>query len=99
WLENEARVSANPAIPSWTVKEDDARLVEIPLDHAVVSEGYLGQNQTHSPSAAEYEDLKDSLTILYRECLAHWRKDLPVGAEITITLPYWKTTDGMRGLP
>jgi hypothetical protein len=72
--------------------------VELPAEYAIVSEGYLNTNQTKPPTLAEFEVLRASSEALYRECLAHWRGQLPKGGEVTITVPVWKTTAGWRGL-
>jgi hypothetical protein len=56
----------------------------------VVSEGYLGPNQSKAPSDSELVAIKQELLSLYRDALANFAKQLPVGGEVTICVPAWR---------
>ena len=78
------------ALPNWSIKLADARQVELPVGCAVVSEGYLGPNLTHTVSIGELNIIRTELLGLYRDCLAHWARQLPGGSEVSITVPAWR---------
>jgi tRNA G10 N-methylase Trm11 len=81
------------------IHQADATEVELPDGPlAIVSEGFLGPNQTSRPDQKAYETLKSDLGNLYSRALQNWAGQLPAGAEVTITMPYWHTQDGWRGL-
>jgi tRNA G10 N-methylase Trm11 len=77
-------------LPDWRVDQADARKVRLPEGCAVVSEGYLGPNLTHSPAPAELAGMKRELLALYREALANFAKQLPSGGEVSICAPAWR---------
>jgi tRNA G10 N-methylase Trm11 len=86
WLAQE--VSA--PLPRWQVESADARKVTLPKDCAVVSEGYLGPNLTHSPAPDELAKIKRELLELYRDSLANFARQLPSGGEVSLCVPAWR---------
>lgn len=94
WLNKERE-----KLPQWTVKEFDARTVQ--MDHrdvAIVSEGYLGPNMMHPPDSSAVRQLQRDLSTLYRDSLRNWAAYIPKGTEVTITMPYWFGKSGAQGL-
>ncbi|MDF2461402.1 MAG: hypothetical protein K0S68_805 [Candidatus Saccharibacteria bacterium] len=86
WLEHQV-----PApLPEWSVTLADARTVELPEGCSVVSEGYLGPNQSKAPSDTELAAIKHELLDLYRGALANFAKQLSSGGEVTICVPAWR---------
>lgn len=85
---------AGGPLPDWTVEKADARQVPIPEGAAVVSEGYLGPNQSRPVRPDEAEALRPELLELYTEALSSWAARLPPGAEVSICAPAWRTKDG-----
>lgn len=88
----------NHTLPSWQVEQADARSVRLPAGAAIVSEGYLGPNLTHSPSPTQISAITQELRSLYVEALASWAKQLPSGAEVSICVPAWRVSGGWRYL-
>ncbi|MDB5178844.1 MAG: putative methylase, partial [Patescibacteria group bacterium] len=88
WLAEQPEAST--PLPAWQVEEADARQVRLPEGCAVVSEGYLGPNQSHSPAPAELAAMKHDLLALYKESLANWAKQLSSGAEVSLCVPAWR---------
>ena len=86
WLEREA----GTPLPAWSVAEADARTVTLPENCAVVSEGYLGPNLTHSPAPAELAKIRAELLELYRSALANFARQLPPGGEVSLCVPAWR---------
>ena len=72
------------------VAEADARQVHLPAETAVVSEGYLGTNQTNAPSEAALADLRAELKPLYLDSLRNWAAQLASGADVAICVPAWR---------
>jgi hypothetical protein len=92
WLaaEVQRRAPELPTLPRWEVAEADALSVRLPEGAAVVSEGYLGAPQVHSPAPAELERLRRELLGLYTVALANWAQQLPTGAEVSLCAPAWR---------
>jgi tRNA (guanine10-N2)-dimethyltransferase len=78
------------SLPDWSVTQADAREVELPTGCSVVSEGYLGPNQSKAPSESELAAIKRELLSLYRDALINFGKQLPAGGEVTICVPAWR---------
>ncbi len=86
WLDHEV----GRELPAWRVELADAREVVLPKECAVVSEGYLGPNLTHSPTPAALAAIQRDLLKLYRESLKQWGLQLPSGAEVSLCVPAWR---------
>ncbi|HSX41183.1 MAG TPA: hypothetical protein VLF21_00900 [Candidatus Saccharimonadales bacterium] len=97
WLKTEAKLRGIDNLPIWAVAQADARSVGLPVGPAIVSEGYLGENQTARPNDQKYNELKSQIEALYNESLKNWAKQLPPSAQVTITAPVWHTTSGWKG--
>jgi tRNA G10 N-methylase Trm11 len=82
-------VQINP-LPKWEVTEADAVSLKLPINCAVVTEGYLGPSLTRAPSEAELAKLQKSIKELYREVLKNFARQQPAGAEVTICAPAWR---------
>ncbi len=86
-------------LPVWAIESADARTLTLPDEPlAIVSEGYLGPNMSKQPSATEVANLRRELGELYSKSLANWAKQLTHGAEVSITLPMWRTPKGWQTL-
>ncbi len=95
WLASVAPTSLLP----WQVDEADARTVHLPdADCAVVSEGYLGPNQTVTPPPQRLATMRTELLDLYRQTLTNWGRQLEPGAELALCVPAWRTTSGWQYL-
>lgn len=92
WLQTE-----RGELPSWEVQPGDAREIKIPPGCAVVTEGYLGENQTAKPNDQMYRKLKKEAEALYYTALKQWAGQLPPGGQVTIAAPVWQTASGWRG--
>ncbi|HEX7260047.1 MAG TPA: hypothetical protein VF272_03920 [Candidatus Saccharimonadia bacterium] len=88
-----------PDLPTWSIELVDARQLRLPDEPlAIVSEGYLGPNMGKRPTLAEVNRLRRELGDLYAESLTNWAKQLPSGAEVSITAPMWLTAKGWHKL-
>jgi hypothetical protein len=76
--------------PVQAVLEADARNVRLPEGAAIVSEGYLGANQSTAPGSEQLVALRAELQPLFRDCLASWAHQLPSGAELALCVPAWR---------
>lgn len=82
-------------LKSADVMEADATSVSLPSSKlAIVSEGYLGPNQSTQPSDAIAKRLRNEARELYSKSLRNWAKQIPVGTDVTITAPVWHTKEG-----
>ena len=88
-----------PDIPPWYAIEHDAATVTLPRQPiAIVTEGYLGPNQTKRPDAQATRQLKAELLPIFTESLKNWSSQLDTGSCVTITTPLWQTRTGWEGL-
>lgn len=94
WLKTQKLISKK-----WSVKEADSLSVTLPKNVCIVSEGYLGPNQSKKVEVETYRKISKDLTRLYSKSLENWAKQLPKDSEITITAPVWQTTMGWKALP
>lgn len=85
-------------LKSWTVTQGDALSIKLPPDCAIVSEGYLGPNQSSKPTLSAIKPIKNQLLELYTGALASWQGQLKAGSQITITCPAWNSQKGLVGL-
>lgn len=86
WLGNQI----NETLPKWEVALADAKTLKLPANVAVVSEGYLGPNLTHTPNDLELGKLQKQLKELYVPVLKNFSKQLVSGAELAICAPAWR---------
>ncbi len=95
WLKTQKLISKK-----WEVKLSDAKSVKLPSkETCIVSEGYLGPNQSKKVSIEEYKKISSDLLDLYSKSLRNWADQLPKNSEVTITAPVWQTTKGWKPLP
>ena len=88
-----------PDLPPASVTTADATSLTLPDEPlAIVSEGYLGPNLTKSPTAKELPALKRDLGKLYADSLRHWQPQLPPSAEVSLTVPMWRSGSAWQGL-
>lgn len=78
------------ALPNWSIELADARQAVLPAGCAVVTEGYLGPNLTSSPTTTELAKMRRELLTLYTDSLRQWAKQLPSGAEVSLSAPAWR---------
>ena len=86
WLEDQ-RTDLGPV---FGVALADAREVRLPAGAAVVTEGYLGANQTTYPTPAALKALRAELRPLYLESLQNWARQLDPGTELAVCVPAWR---------
>jgi tRNA G10 N-methylase Trm11 len=87
WLAGEV----SRTLPAWSISLSDARTFEMPKTPlAIVSEGYLGPNLTHSPSQKQLDQIRPDLRELYRDSLTSWAHQIPSGTELALCAPAWK---------
>jgi tRNA G10 N-methylase Trm11 len=77
-------------LPTWGVHQADAREVAVPRPGAIVSEGYLGPNLSHSPTTGEIENMRQDLLMLYRESLRNVGRQIDSGDEVSMCVPVWR---------
>jgi len=94
WLDRQV----DGPLPDFRVELVDAKAVRLPEGCAVVSEGYLGPNLTHSPTLRALEPIRQDLLALYRDCLQNWAKQLASGAEVSLCVPAWRVDRTWRYL-
>ena len=86
WLVSEVSRS----LPSWSVGEADARTFVLPKKAiSIVTEGYLGPNLSHSPSAQQLNTIQAELSGLYRDSLREWAAQISTGTELALCVPAW----------
>ncbi len=94
WLERQV---ATP-LPPWQVQLADARQLKLPTGSSVVSEGYLGPNLRHVPSAKDMRMVKQELLGLYTETLKNWASQLTSGSSVSLCVPAWRMSSGWEYL-
>lgn len=86
-------------LPVWTVTTADAQSVTLPSEPiAVVSEGYLGPNQSKRVDAKLVTKLKQDMEELVIKSLANWAAQIPTNTNIALTIPLWQSSSGSIGL-
>lgn len=85
---------SDASLPSWSVEEADARTVSVPAGAAIVSEGYLGPNQSRRVRPEDIAALREPLLELYVAALGSWAASLPSGGEVSICAPAWRASSG-----
>jgi hypothetical protein len=94
WLD-----SYHPNLPHWRVELSDARRVTLPLEAAVVSEGYLGPHLVAAPHSAELAQIQAELLDLYLGVLNNWSSQLAPGAQVSMCAPAWRIGGRWSYLP
>ena len=95
WLKEQKIISKK-----WMVTKADAITVKLPPGElSIVSEGYLGPNQSNKITVDKYKEISSDLVNLYADSLKNWSQQLPSGAEVTMTSPVWQTSKGWKPLP
>ena len=95
WLKEQKIISKK-----WEVTKADAKNVKLPQGNlCIVSEGYLGPNQSNKITVDKYKEISSDLVNLYADSLKNWSRQLPSGAEVTMTSPVWQTSKGWMPLP
>jgi tRNA G10 N-methylase Trm11 len=94
WLQRQ-----RPELTIGKISQADATEITLPkASLAIVSEGYLGANQSHKIDEPTYLYLRSELTDLYLAGFKRWAVQLEADSEVTITMPVWNTPQGWRGL-
>jgi tRNA G10 N-methylase Trm11 len=88
-----------PELKQWSVVQADATTAILPKRRlAIVSEGYLGPNQTKPVDKSTYLTLRGHMSELYLKAFANWASQLQPESEVSITTPVWRTVQGWKGL-